>query len=163
RRESLQYAPARHRDRRPDGPARAPPTARRRCPQPVSSHGRPGVHPMPTHRTRREFIQDLGIAPAVTPFLGNLQTVRFAIQHRLKQRLVIMFSPNGVVPNAFWPDAEGSLADMTLKPSLSPLEPFKSRLLTLHGVCDRVRGDGDAHMRGMGCLLTGVELFPGNV
>jgi hypothetical protein len=36
-------------------------------------------------------------------------------------------------------------------------------MLTLHGVCDRVRGDGDAHMRGMGCLLTGIELFPGNV
>ena len=52
---------------------------------------------------------------------------------------------------------------MTLKESLSPLEPFKNRTLTLHGVCDRVRGDGDAHMRGMGCLLTGVELFPGNV
>src|SRR4051795_10291334 len=27
----------------------------------------------------------------------------------------------------------------------------------------KVRGDGDAHMRGIGCLLTGVELFPGNV
>jgi len=26
-----------------------------------------------------------------------------------------------------------------------------------------VRGDGDGHMRGMGCLLTGIELFPGNV
>jgi hypothetical protein len=26
-----------------------------------------------------------------------------------------------------------------------------------------VRGDGDNHMRGIGCLLTGVELFPGNV
>src|SRR5262249_51269871 len=45
----------------------------------------------------------------------------------------------------------------------SPLEPFKGRMLTLHGVCDRVRGDGDAHMRGMGCLLTGIELFPGNI
>jgi Protein of unknown function (DUF1552) len=67
------------------------------------------------------------------------------------------------VQNTFWPDAEGNLADMTLKESLSPLELFKSRTLTLHGVCDRVRGDGDAHMRGMGCLLTGVELFPGNV
>ena len=26
-----------------------------------------------------------------------------------------------------------------------------------------MRGDGDSHMRGIGCLLTGVELFPGNV
>ena len=33
----------------------------------------------------------------------------------------------------------------------------------MNGVCDKVRGDGDNHMRGMGCLLTGVELFPGNI
>jgi hypothetical protein len=114
-------------------------------------------------RTRREFIRDIGIAAAAAPFIGNLPSLGFANQQRRKQRLVIMFSPNGVVPGAFWPDAEGSLADVALKPSLSPLEPFKNRLLTLHGVCDRVRGDGDAHMRGMGCLLTGIELFPGNV
>jgi Protein of unknown function (DUF1552) len=118
---------------------------------------------MSIYRTRREFIRDLGVAAAVAPFIGNLPGLAFANQQRRKQRLVIMFSPNGVVPDTFWPDAEGSLAKVTLKPSLSPLEPFKTRLLTLHGVCDRVRGDGDAHMRGMGCLLTGVELFPGNV
>jgi hypothetical protein len=118
---------------------------------------------MPTYRTRREFIRDLGVAAAVAPFIGNLPGLAFANQQRRKQRLVVLFSPNGVVPDTFWPDAEGGLADVALKPSLSPLEPFKARLLTLHGVCDRVRGDGDAHMRGMGCLLTGVELFPGNV
>jgi hypothetical protein len=72
-----------------------------------------------------------------------------------------MFSPNGIVPKTFWPDAEGS--DFKLKEILSPLDPFKSKTLILHGVCDRVRGDGDAHMRGIGCLLTGIELFPGNI
>jgi len=118
---------------------------------------------MTTPRTRREFIRDVGIAAAAAPFIGNLPSIAFANQQRRKQRLVIMFSPCGVVQNTFWPDSAGDLADMTLKESLSPLEPFKNRLLTLHGVCDRVRGDGDAHMRGMGCLLTGVELFPGNV
>ncbi len=118
---------------------------------------------MTPQRTRREFIRDLGIGAAALPFIGNLPSIGFANQQRRKQRLVIMFSPNGIVPNTFWPDAEGNLADMTLKETLSPLEPFKSRTLILHGVCDRVRGDGDAHMRGMGCLLTGVELFPGNV
>ena len=30
-------------------------------------------------------------------------------------------------------------------------------------MCDKVRGDGDNHMRGIGCLLTGIELFPGNI
>jgi len=36
-------------------------------------------------------------------------------------------------------------------------------MLVLNGVCNKVRGDGDNHMRGMSCLLTGIELFPGNV
>ena len=91
----------------------------------------------------------------------NLPSLGFANQQRRKQRLVVMFSPNGVVPSAFWPDEEGS--SFQLKESLKPLEPFRDRTLILHGVCDKLRGDGDNHMRGMGCLLTGIELFPGNI
>jgi hypothetical protein len=112
-------------------------------------------------RSRREFIRDLGVGAASLPFLLNLPSLGFANQARRKQRLVVMFSPNGVIPPAFWPDEEG--AKFTLKESLKPLEPFQDRTLILRGVCDRVRGDGDAHMRGMGCLLTGIELFPGNI
>lgn len=116
---------------------------------------------MTFQRTRREFVRDLGLGAATLPFVLNLPSLGFANQQKRKQRLVVMFSPNGVVPTAFWPDEEG--AKFTLKESLKPLEPFKERTLLLHGVCDRVRGDGDAHMRGMGCLLTGIELFPGNI
>src|SRR5262245_23584878 len=111
--------------------------------------------------TRREFVRDLGIGAAAVPFVLNLPGLGFANQRRRKQRLVVMFSPNGVVPKAFWPDEAGE--KFTLKESLKPLEPFQARALILHGVCDKVRGDGDAHMRGMGCLLTGVELHPGNI
>jgi len=114
------------------------------------------------HRsTRREFIRDLGIGAAAFPFLMNLPSLGFANQQTRKKRLVVMFSPNGVVPSSFWPDEEGE--SFQLKESLSPLEAFQDRTLILHGLCDKVRGDGDSHMRGMGCLLTGVELFPGNV
>src|SRR5215831_6407101 len=114
-----------------------------------------------TNTTRREFIRDLGIGAAALPFVLNLPSLGFANQQARKQRLVIMFSPDGVVPDAFWPEKEGKLE--TLKESLKPLEPLKERTLILHGVCDKVRGDGDAHMRGIGCLLTGIELFPGNI
>jgi hypothetical protein len=115
-----------------------------------------------THRnTRREFIRDLGISAAALPFVLNLPSLAAADPLRRKQRLIVMFSPDGVVPTTFWPDEEGE--SFVLKESLKPLEPFKNRMLTLHGVSDRVRGDGDAHMRGIGCLLTGIELFPGNV
>jgi len=112
-------------------------------------------------RSRREFLRDLGISAAALPFVLNLPSLGFANQSARKQRLVVMFSPDGVVPWNFWPEEVGD--QFTLKESLTPLEPFKSKLLTLHGVCDRIRGDGDNHMRGIGCLLTGIELFPGNI
>lgn len=116
---------------------------------------------MPHRTTRREFIRDLGLGAAALPFILNLPSLGFANQERRKQRLVVMFSPNGIVPSAFWPNDEGDC--FALKEILSPLEPFQNRTLVLNGVCDKVRGDGDNHMRGIGCLLTGVELFPGNI
>ncbi|MEO6809781.1 MAG: DUF1552 domain-containing protein [Isosphaeraceae bacterium] len=112
-------------------------------------------------RSRRAFLRDLGIQGAALPFLLNLPSLGFANQAKRKQRLVIMFTPDGIVPPTFWPDEEGT--GFTLKESLTPLEQFRDRTLILHGVCDKIRGDGDGHMRGIGCLLTGVELFPGNV
>jgi hypothetical protein len=110
---------------------------------------------------RREFLRDLGLGAAALPFVLNLPSLGFANQTRRKQRLVVLFSPNGVVPDTFWPDETGR--GFTLKPSMTPLAPYQDRTLILHGVCDKVRGDGDSHMRGIGCLLTGTELFPGNI
>src|SRR5947199_6178616 len=117
-------------------------------------------------KTRREFLRDLGVSAAALPFVLNRPGVAEgapASGHaaRRKQRLVIMFSPDAVIPPTSLPDEEGE--KFTLKESLKPLEPFRNRTLILNGVSDRVRGDGDNHMRGIGCLLTGIELFPGNV
>ena len=112
--------------------------------------------------TRREFLKHLGIRAASVPFLTGLPSLALAESlAKPKQRLIILFSPDGVVPTTFWPDEVGT--EFTLKQSLKPLEPFKNKTLILNGVCDRVRGDGDNHMRGIGCLLTGSELFPGNI
>jgi Protein of unknown function (DUF1552). len=120
---------------------------------------------MTYRNTRRRFLRDLGISAAALPFVGNLPS--FAAvdtkspKGKKKQRLVVIFSPDGIVPETFWPTEVGK--NFALKESVTPLEPFKDRTLFLHGVCDRIRGDGDGHMRGIGCLLTGIELFPGNV
>ena len=73
--------------------------------------------------TRREFIRDLGLSAAALPFVLNLPSLGFANERTRKQRLVVMFSPNGIVPRQFWPDAEGT--DFQLKEILSPLETFK--------------------------------------
>ena len=116
---------------------------------------------MPISATRREFIRTLGLSAASVPFVLNLPSLGFANQNSRKQRLVVMFSPNGITPSTFWPTEEGDT--FTLKESLKPLEKYQDRTLLLRGISDRIRGDGDGHMRGIGCLLTGIELFPGNI
>ena len=76
---------------------------------------------MSSLRTRRQFMRDLGIGAAALPFVTGLTSLSsaFGAETPRKQRLVIMFSPNGVVPDTFWPKEEG--ADFKLPTSLSPL------------------------------------------
>lgn len=112
--------------------------------------------------SRRQFLKNVGLTAAAMPFASNLTSLAAAANSASrKKRLVVLFSPNGTVPWDFWPDKEG--ADFDVKPILKPMEAFKDRMLVMHGICDKLQGDGDRHMRGMGCLLTGAELFPGNV
>lgn len=118
-----------------------------------------------TFRSRRMLLKSLGLSAAAAPFVLGLPS--FAAEpaaedrRARKQRLIIMFSPNGTVPWNFWPDEEGR--DFRLKEILSPLEPLKDQLLVVKGISNKIKGDGDRHMRGMSCLLTGIELFPGNI
>lgn len=108
---------------------------------------------------RRRFLRNLGLSAAALPFLPAMPSL--AAEGAKMQRIIFMFSPNGVVMPDFWPDEVGG--QFTLKRILAPLEPFKNRMMTLKGISNKVRGDGDGHMRGMSCLLTGIELFPGNI
>ena len=116
------------------------------------------------HASRREFLRQAGLSAAgINLALGlpSLAQSATASGTARKQRVVFVFSPNGVIPKHFWPDKQGK--DFELKRILQPLAEFKSQTLTLHGMCNRIKGDGDGHMRGIGCLLTGIELFPGDI
>lgn len=111
--------------------------------------------------TRRDFLRRLGLSAAALPFLPALPSLAQAAPGTRPQRIIFLFTPNGTIPPEFWPDETGP--DFKLKRILAPLEPFKSRMMTLKGVCNKIRGDGDGHMRGMSCLLTADELLPGNI
>lgn len=111
--------------------------------------------------TRRHFLRTLGLSTAALPFLPALPSFGQATSSANPQRIIFMFTPNGTIPPEFWPDEVGP--DFKLKRILQPLEPFKNRLLTLKGISNKVRGDGDGHMRGISCLLTADELLPGNI
>jgi hypothetical protein len=110
---------------------------------------------------RRSFLRNLGVSASTLPFLGSLSSLTGAEPSARPQRLIIMFSPNGTLPEDFWPDAQGE--DFAFKPILQALEPFKNQTLLLKGVFNKIKGDGDQHMRGMSCLLTANGLLPGNI
>jgi len=110
---------------------------------------------------RRQFIRNLGVSSTSLPFLLGLPSLGLAKTAPSRKRLVVMFSPNGTIPKNFWPESTGS--NFELKKIMEPLAPFRNRMLVLKGLNNKVRGDGDSHMRGMSCLLTGIELFPGNI
>ena len=113
--------------------------------------------------SRRKFLRDMGISTAALPFLSGLQSLYGGevVAPLRKQRLIIVFSPNGTILEKFWPATMGEAFE--IQPILAPLAPYRDRMMIVRGVSNKVRGDGDNHMRGMSCLLTGIELLPGNI
>jgi len=112
---------------------------------------------------RRFALRQLGLSSLSLPILSQASNLFAAPAKKgaSKQRLIVMFSPNGTIPKHFWPQKNGN--DFEHKTIIKPLEPFHDKMLVLRDLHNKVRGDGDNHMRGMSCLLTGIELFPGNV
>ena len=112
---------------------------------------------------RRTVLKQLGLSSLSLPILSQSPTLFADTNSKVppKQRLVVMFSPNGTISEEFWPERIGK--DFDHKRILKPLEPFHDKMLVLRDLHNMVKGDGDNHMRGMSCLLTGIELFPGNV
>ncbi|HIG31211.1 MAG TPA: DUF1552 domain-containing protein [Verrucomicrobiales bacterium] len=120
-----------------------------------------------SHYNRRDFLRELGIGAAALPFLAGLPSLRAANSSNTaalsRKRLVIMFSPNGTLPKELWPNQFGADIPLEIKSILRPLDPYREQMLLLKGVNNKIRGDGDGHMRGMSCLLTATELNPGNI
>jgi hypothetical protein len=77
-------------------------------------------------------------------------------------RTAFICFPNGAIPSTWWPEAEGSGADLRLSRTLEPLEPVRD-LVQVVGGLDQINatagpdGAGD-HARGNGTFLTSVRL-----
>ena len=69
--------------------------------------------------SRREFLLKTGISVAAANFMLSLPSLGWAsATNERKQRLVFIFSPNGVIPDHFWPEKTGT--DFDLKRILEP-------------------------------------------
>jgi hypothetical protein len=84
------------------------------------------------------------------------------------RRLVLLFNPNGTIPEAFWPATGATETAFELGPILQPLSDFKDRMLLLKGLNTSVAleagvGPGGPHQKGLGGLFTGRELQTGTM
>jgi Protein of unknown function (DUF1552) len=107
--------------------------------------------------SRRGFLGALGALGASQLIPANVMA-----DNTPPKRLIVVFSANGTIYDNWVPT--GTETNFTLAPILSPLEAFKDRLVILDGidVKSAQNGPGDDHMKGMGHMLTGIELLPGN-
>ena len=122
---------------------------------------------MPRSFSRREFARLLAGACSALPLLESLPA-RAQQAAAAPKRLVLLFNPNGTIPDAFWPTAVKSETDFALGPILTPFNDFKDRLLILKGIEISVAeqanvGPGGPHQKGLGGLFTGRELQAGTM
>ena len=95
----------------------------------------------PIHR--RSALKQIGLSALSLPVLSQTSSLfgESEKKSRSKQRLIVMFSPNGTIPDQFWPEKIGE--DFEHKTILKPLEPFHDKMLVLKNLHNKVRGDGD--------------------
>lgn len=113
--------------------------------------------------SRRQLLQ-LGAAAAGVLGLPLLRPEQAAAASGRAQRLLIVFTPNGTVPEMFWPAAGLDETDFTLGSIAEPLTSLRERLLFVKGLELSVAeaGPGGPHQKGVGGLLTNATLQTGS-
>jgi hypothetical protein len=117
---------------------------------------------------RRQILRALGVGGAVAPFIPALDG--WAAPAVAPRRLLLVFSSGGMVPENFWPHADGAgegpldTREFTIAPesSLAPMVPHQKDLVIVNNVGRKLQGVGGAHERAMGGLWTGCSLNRGD-
>ena len=112
---------------------------------------------------RRTFLRGMGATLAL-PLLDAMVPASTALARTAAnpaRRLGFVYIPNGVIQEQFVPAMTG--AGFDLSPTLSPLAPFRDRLLVLSGLAHRQAdsfGDGNGdHPRATAAWLSGVHAW----
>ncbi|MCB1133425.1 MAG: DUF1552 domain-containing protein [Verrucomicrobiae bacterium] len=105
---------------------------------------------------RRRFLRGAGATLAL-PFLDAMRPLMAAgSSARMPVRIALLYMPNGVRPDRWTPDGDGSR--FKLSPILSPLEKHRDDLLVLTGLQNKASFTGDGHYVKTGGWLTGTTI-----
>ncbi len=115
--------------------------------------------------SRRALLAGLGGAALSLPLLEGVPRWLLPSAHAAPAskplRFLVMWTPNGTVPENWTPS--GTESTFQLSPILQPLAPHQSDILVLDGLdaLSAYKGPGDAHQKATGQCLTGTELQEG--
>jgi hypothetical protein len=117
----------------------------------------------PFRLSRRAMLRGAGGVAVALPMLEIMTPMKRALaQTAPPKRFIVWFTPNGTIKPAWTPTGTPG-TNFTLSRILAPLETNKAHITVLDGIDNVVatKGLGDDHMKGMGAMLTGIELLPG--
>lgn len=113
--------------------------------------------------TRRSLLRGAGGATLGLPFLSAMLAPRNSWATDVPQRMVVFFSSNGTIPDAWRP--VGTETNFTLSPILSPLARHQSDLVIVEGVDQKTAvhasGGSNGHDIGTGHCLAPWSLLQG--
>src|SRR6185369_109143 len=109
--------------------------------------------------TRRQLLKALGVSAAAAPFVPALDGWA-APGAASPQRMFLLFSPHGVIPENYWPSGNETNFTFPTGGILEPLNAYKSQMLLFNGIKRDTRGPGD-HERCFCNIWTGTALAPG--
>jgi hypothetical protein len=102
--------------------------------------------------SRRQLLKVLGVSAAASPMIPALDG--WAADPI--RRLLLVFSPHGVIPADYWPTGTESNFTFPAGGILEPLAPHKQDLIILKGVTRKVAGKAGLHE------VAGANLWTGN-
>jgi len=127
-----------------------------------------GRNARPFRLSRRAMLRGAGGVAVGLPFLEAMRPFGMrssqAAGSAPPKRFIVFFSPDGNIRENWVPT--GTETAFTLSRILTPLAENQQSVVVLDGVENKVGGysatPGDDHMKGMGTMLTGIGLLPGN-
>ena len=116
--------------------------------------------------SRRRFLHGTGVMMSLPwleslPVWGSEALPTAATPNPYPKRFAVLFQANGISPNHWW--AKGAGADMELSKTLTPLEPFRTKLNVINGLYNKFATGVGIHPGMTGNLLSGMPLMKGAV
>jgi len=103
------------------------------------------------------LLKALGVSAAAAPLIPALDGWATAADASIK-RLLLVFTPDGIVPELWWPSGTETNFTFPANGILTPMERHKADMIILKDMQRFNGGSGGAHEHGMGGLWTGNSI-----